>query len=226
MIAVPRSLKHAVCDIGRRAYQRQLVAAHEGNFSVRIDDQYLLCTPTQVCKGMMQPEDLAVVDMQGTWVSGPRPPTSEIRLHTTILRHCPEVNAVVHTHPPHATAFGVAGQPIPQGVLPELDGLLGEVPIAPYALPGTQEFADTVLPFVQTANTVVLAHHGVVSFAESLERAYWLTESLDACCRTLLLARQWGEWPRLTREQIQQLRRSSATSDSSAGRQSFENGSE
>src|SRR5208283_3938310 len=100
--------------------------------------------------------------------------------------------SVVHCHPPHATAFGVAREPIPQCVLPEVEIFLGDVPITKYEIPGGKEFADTILPFVAKSNVIILANHGTVSFGETVERAYWWTEILDAYCRMLMLARGLG----------------------------------
>ena len=113
-------------------------------------------------------------------------------LHLAIMKERPDVKSVVHCHPPHATAFAVAREPIPQCVLPEVEVFLGDVPITKYETPGGQEFADTVLPFVKKSNVIILANHGTVSFGETVERAYWWTEILDAYCRILMLARDLG----------------------------------
>src|SRR5262249_11349865 len=161
--------------------------------------------PTLISKGAMKPADLCVVDMNGKQLSGKRKPSSEIRLHLTILRERPDVNSVVHCHPPHATAFAVAREPIPQAVLPEIEVFLGEVPITPYKTPGTQEFADTVLPFVKHSTVMILANHGTVSFGETVERAYWWTEILDAYCRILMLARDLGRINYFTENETREL---------------------
>jgi len=113
-------------------------------------------------------------------------------LHLAIMKARPEIKAVCHCHPPHATAFGIAREPVPQCVLPEVEIFLGDVPITKYAIPGGQEFADTILPFVHKTNVIILANHGTVSFGETVERAYWWTEVLDAYCRILMLSRGLG----------------------------------
>ncbi len=115
-----------------------------------------------------------------------------MHLHLAIYRHRHDVHSVVHCHPPHATAFGVAREPIPNCVLPEPDIFLGEVPIAPYETPGDSHFAETILPFVNSTNTIILANHGTVSYETDVEKAFWLTEILDAYCRILILAKQIG----------------------------------
>ncbi|MBQ2684517.1 MAG: class II aldolase/adducin family protein [Thermoguttaceae bacterium] len=185
-------IKEEICDIGRRIYNKGFAAANDGNISYRVDENRVVCTPTQFCKGFLKPEDLCVVDMEGNQLSGFRKRTSEIFLHLTIMKKRPEVKSVVHCHPPHATAFGIAREAIPQCVLPEVDIYMGDVPITKYAIPGGQEFADTVLPFIHKTDIVVLANHGTVSYGATVEKAYWLTELLDAYCRILLLARSLG----------------------------------
>ncbi|RMG38962.1 MAG: class II aldolase/adducin family protein [Planctomycetota bacterium] len=187
-----RRLKEQICEIGRRIYNRGFAAANDGNISIRVGPNEVLCTPTMICKGFMKPEDICAVDMEGNQIAGTRKRTSEILLHLEIMKHRPDVKAVVHCHPPHATAFAVAKEPVPQCVLPEVEVFMGEVPLAPYETPGTKKFAETVVPFLKGTNTIILSMHGTVSFAEDLEQAYWKTEILDAYCRILLLAKQLG----------------------------------
>ena len=194
-------LKLEICDIGRRIYNKGFAAANDGNISFRLGDNEVLCTPTMVSKGFMKPDDLCTVDMEGKQLSGKRKRTSEVLLHLAIMKERPDVKSVVHCHPPHATAFAVAREPIPQCVLPEVEVFLGDVPITKYETPGGQEFADTILPFVQKANVIILANHGTVSFGETVERAYWWTEILDAYCRILMLARDLGKINYFTEEQ-------------------------
>ncbi len=187
-----RKLKEQICEIGRRVYDRGFAAANDGNISIRVGENAVLCTPTMICKGFMTPEDICAVDMDGNQIAGKRKRTSEILLHLTIMKERPDVKAAVHCHPPHATAFAVAREPIPQCVLPEVEVFMGEIPMAPYETPGGQKFADTVLPFLKSTSTIILNNHGTVSFGKDLQEAYWKTEILDAYCRILLLAKQLG----------------------------------
>ncbi len=186
-------LKLEICDIGQRIYNKGFAAGNDGNISYRLGENQVLCTPTMISKGFMKPDDLCVVDMEGNQLSGRRKRTSEILLHLAIMKERPDVKSVVHCHPPHATAFAVAREPIPQCVLPEVEVFLGDVPITKYETPGAQAFADTVLPFVKKCNVIVLANHGTVSFGETVEKAYWWTEILDAYCRILMMARDLGK---------------------------------
>lgn len=198
-------IKQEICEIGSRIYKKGFAAANDGNISYRLSENEVVCTPTQVCKGFLKPEDLCTVDMQGNQLSGTKKRTSEIFLHLAIMRAKPEVKSVVHCHPPHATAFGIAREPIPQCVLPEVEIYLGDVPIARYEIPGGEEFANTVLPYIDKSPIVVLGNHGTVSFGETVEKAYWWTELLDAYCRMLFLARSLGNVGYFTEGQTKDL---------------------
>lgn len=187
-----RAIKEQICEIGRRLYQRGYVSANDGNISVRLNDREILCTPTMISKGFMRPEDICKVDYQGQQLAGTRKRTSEIFLHLAVYKHRPDVMAVVHSHPPHATAFAVAHEPIPKCILPEVEVFIGEVPIAPYETPGGQAFANTIVPYLERTNTILLANHGTVTFGPDLEKAYWNTEIIDSYCKILILARQLG----------------------------------
>lgn len=185
-------IKQDICDIGRRIYNKGFASANDGNISVRVGDNQVLCTPTLHCKGFLKPEDIATIDMTGKQTAGNKKRSSEALLHLEIYKARKDVNSVVHCHPPHATAFAIAREPIPQCVLPEVEVFLGDVPITRYETPGGKEFAETILPFVAKTNIIVLANHGTVSYGVDVERAYWWTEILDAYCRMLMLARNLG----------------------------------
>jgi L-fuculose-phosphate aldolase len=198
-------IKKEICEIGQRLYNKGFAAANDGNISYRVGPNEVICTPTMINKGFMKPEDLCSVDMEGKQLSGNRKRTSEIMLHLAIMKARSDVKSVMHCHPPHATAFGIAREPIPQCVLPEVEIFLGDVPITKYAIPGGTEFADTILPFVTKSNVIILANHGTVSYGETVEKAYWWTEILDAYCRMLMLARGLGRINYFTEPEAQAL---------------------
>lgn len=185
-------IKQEMCEIGRRIYEKGFAAANDGNITARISENEVLCTPTMHSKGFLTPDDISTIDFEGNQIAGRKKRSSEALLHLEIYRNRPELKSVVHCHPPHATAFAIAREPIPQCVLPEVEVFLGDVPITKYETPGGQAFADTIIPFVKKTNVIILANHGTVSFGESVERAYWWTEILDAYCRMLMLAKQIG----------------------------------
>ncbi len=198
-------LKEQICEMGRRVYAKGFAAANDGNISVRLNDREILCSPTMVSKGFMKPEDLCKVDYEGKQLAGTRKRSSEILLHLSVYKNRPDVNAVVHCHPPHATAFAVAGVPVPKCVLPEVEVFLGEVPTAKYETPGTQKFADTIVPHLKCSNTIILSSHGTVTFGPDLEKAYWNSEIIDAYCKILILARQLGNVNYFTQQQTKEL---------------------
>lgn len=207
-------LSEAICDIGRRLYARGLVAATEGNISARLPFDQVLCTPTQICKGLMQPRDLCLVRLDGSQVSIGRRRSSEILLHLELYRANPAIQAVVHCHPPHATAFAVSQQPVTPGVLPEAELFLGDVPTIDYATPGTPDLARALAPHAGSAVCAILKNHGAVAWGDSLEQAFWRAEILEAYCRVLYLACAFGPMDVLTESERQRLRAMRANFDS------------
>jgi L-fuculose-phosphate aldolase len=194
-----------MCEIGRRAYQRELVDGTGGNFSCRLDDRRVLCTPTLLCKGLLAPHDLCLVDLDGHQVTGARKPSSEILMHLEIYAASPAVQAVIHCHPPFATTFAVLGQTIPTGVLPEGDVFLGPVPLIPYQTPATRDMGAALRPYLTNHVAALLQNHGTVTWGPDLETAYVLTETLEAVCRVVFQARQLGEVQRISAEQQSKL---------------------
>jgi L-fuculose-phosphate aldolase len=140
----------------------------------------------------MQANDLSLVDLNNCQICGDRPQTSEILLHLEIYKAVPAARAVIHCHPPYATAHALAGI-VPRGnLIPEQEVFVGPVALAPYETPGTMAFARTILPFVQDHNTILLTNHGVVCWADTVTHAEWYVEVIENYCKTLLIASQLG----------------------------------
>lgn len=186
------AIKKEICAVGKKLWLRQFVDGNGGNISYRIGPNEVICTPTLVSKYDLTPEDLCLVDLEGTQVAGIKPRTSEIRLHLEIYKEVPEAKGVVHCHPPHATAYAITGRVPPNLVIPEFEVFVGKVAISPYETPGTTKFAQTVLPFVRDHNTVLLANHGIVCWADTVMHAEWYAEVLETYCWTLTIASQLG----------------------------------
>jgi L-fuculose-phosphate aldolase len=185
-------LKEQMCDIGRRIWMKGFCAGNEGNHSYRLGENRILCTPTGISKGNLKPDDLCIVDIEGKQVSGTRKRTSEILLHLSIYKARPDVRAVIHSHPPHATAFAVAGLDLPTCIHPEAEVFLGTVKTAKYVTPGDTRLGESILPYVKDSNTILLQSHGVVCFHPDLEQAYYQLEIVDAYARILMLAKSLG----------------------------------
>jgi L-fuculose-phosphate aldolase len=188
-----RALKLQLCEIGRRLWSRAYVDGNGGNMAIRVGENLALCTPTLVSKGFMKPEDMCLVDLDGNQLAGTKKRTSEILMHLQIMKRQRRAVATVHCHPPHATAFAVAGVEPPSCMLPEIEVFIGKVPIAPYRTPGTPEMGKLVAGLTDHHNTILMANHGVVSWSHvSLEDAYFKMEIVEAYCHTIVIASQLG----------------------------------
>ena len=167
-------IKKQICEIGKRIYDRGMVASNDGNISVKLSDNEFLCTPTGVSKGFMTPEYICKVDKNGNVIqaNGNFKPSSEIKMHMRVYAQRPDVKSVVHAHPIYATSFAIAGIPLTQPIMPEAVIALGCVPIAEYGTPSTNEIPDAVEKYLQHYDAVLLANHGARSFSDSLLSAY------------------------------------------------------
>ncbi|MCW5941388.1 MAG: class II aldolase/adducin family protein [Fimbriimonadaceae bacterium] len=185
------SLRETMCRVGRRLWERGLVGACEGNLSARLPDGSVLSTPSGVSKGHLTPGDLVVLMPDGRSLTGGKP-SSEIRMHLRCYARRPDCLAVVHAHPPVATAFTVADRPIPSGVLPEADLVLGPVAQVPFSMPGTDEVPDRLEPFLPGHKTFLLSHHGAATLGRDLWEACDRMETLERVAKVLLGALQLG----------------------------------
>lgn len=186
------AIKIEICAVGKKLWNRQYVDGNGGNISYRIGPNEILCTPTLVSKYDLTPDDICMVDLEGKQIAGKRPRTSEILLHLEIYKAVPEAKSCVHCHPPHATAYAITGRVPPSRVIPEFEVFVGKVAVSPYETPGTKAFAETVIPYVKSHNTVLLANHGIICWADTVTHAEWYAEVVDTYCWTLMLASQLG----------------------------------
>jgi L-fuculose-phosphate aldolase len=165
-----------------------LIAGRDGNLSVRLGKERILVTPSGRIKALVSAGDMVEVDGRGRTRDGRRKPTSELDLHLRILRHRPDVHAVVHAHPRVATAFAVAGKEIPGNLLPELSLIVGPVPLVPFGQSGTPELGDRVVPYLDGCNAFLLAKHGAVTLGATLDEAWIRMETLEHSARIILTA--------------------------------------
>ena len=200
------ALRADVVRVCHRMAARGLIAGPDGNVSVRLDSGHLLVTPAGMSKGEVTEADLVVVDPEGQLVSGNHRASSEVRMHIRIYRRRSDVHAVVHAHPPTATAFGVAGEDFMAPVLPELVLQMGGVPLVPYAMPGGEAIADQFEPFLPYHDAFLMANHGATTVGSSLLMAHQRMESLEHAARILLAARQLGRVTPLSPDQAATLR--------------------
>jgi L-fuculose-phosphate aldolase len=187
------ALRAEILRVGRKLWERQYVDGNGGNISVRLGPKYVLCTPTMLSKVDMEPADICLADLEGNILAGDRLRTSELLLHLEIYKANSQARAVVHCHPPYTTAFAMTGTAPPAGLICEYEMFVGPMAVAPYETPGTQAFAETVIPFVEDHNTILLTNHGVVCWADTVTHAEWLVEIVDTYCKKYLIAKQVGE---------------------------------
>lgn len=196
-----------IVRVGRLLREGGHVVAAEGNLSVRLGPERLLITPSGVRKGELEPDDPVAIDLDGRATAGPRRPSSEWRLHAGIYRLRPDAGAICHAHPPCATAFACARRTLPTALLPESLLLLGdEVPLAPYATPGTKAVAGALQGRVEQGRALLLANHGAVTWATDLDEAFALMEVLERLAEIALHAERLGGGVRLTRAEAQRIR--------------------
>jgi L-fuculose-phosphate aldolase len=173
-------------------YERGYIVACEGNLSVRLTDTRILTTPTCMNKGMLEPEDLVVVDQEGRQLEGARKASSEVLLHLLFYRSRRDVNAVCHAHPATATGFAAAGRALDQALLPEVVIGLGKVPLVRYATPGTPELSAAIEPYVQNYDALLLANHGAVTCGPDLLTAFYRMETVEHTAKITLAAEKAG----------------------------------
>lgn len=200
-------IKKLMCEIGRRVYNKGMVAANDGNFSVKLNDNEFLCTPTGVSKGFMTPEYICKVDAKGNLIqaNGNFRPSSEIKMHMRVYEKRPDVNAVVHAHPSFATSFAIAGIPLTQPIMPEAVIALGCVPIAKYGTPSTVEIPDAIEEYLPYFDQVLLENHGALTWGQDLLSAYMKMESVEFYAELLYKSKMLGGPKEFDKEQIEKL---------------------
>ena len=167
-----------LCIAGRWMYERGYIVACEGNLSVRLDEERVLTTPTCMNKGMLAPDDLVIIDLEGRHIAGERKASSELAMHLLFYRMRPDVQAIVHAHPPTATGFAAAGIPLTEPLVCEVVMGLGCIPLARYGTPGTSELAQTLEPYVPNYDAILMSNHGVVTYGDTLEHAKYMRDTV------------------------------------------------
>ncbi len=200
-------LKKMMVDIGRRIWDRGFVAANDGNFSVKLNENHYLTTATGVSKGFMTPNMIIKVDAQGQPISknSKYRPSSEIKMHLEVYRERPDIKSVIHSHPPYATSFAVAGIALDQCVLPEAIITIGSVPIAKYGLPSTDEIPEAIRPHIKETDAILLENHGALTLGTDLMSAYFRMETLEHTAKIVFLSRQLEAVNTLPQDEVDRL---------------------
>ena len=186
-------------------YEKQFVAAQDGNISARLHDGTIMCTPTRCNKGFAKADDMIVIDMKGNKLRGERKPSSEIAMHLLIYEIRPDIKAVVHAHPACATAYAAAGIPLNKALISEVVLSLGCVPLTQYGTPGTPELTDALKPYIPNYDALLLANHGVVTYGTDLEDAFNRMDTVEHFAKISVFTRILGQERLLTSEDVEKL---------------------
>src|SRR5436853_1328457 len=205
VMSTERQHRRDIVSFGRALHERGYVAAMDGNLSVRLGENRILATPTAMCKGVMRPSDLVIVDMQGRRLGGKRDVSSEIAMHLLIYRLRPDIRGIVHAHPPTATGFAAAGMALNQPLVCEVVIGLGLIPLAPYGTPGTPELAATLEPLIPQYDAILMANHGVVTYGPDLQSAYMKMETVEHFAQIALVTHVLGQQKPLACEDLEKL---------------------
>jgi L-fuculose-phosphate aldolase len=181
-----------IVQFGKMLHQRGYVAAMDGNLSIRLDERRILSTPTSICKGMMRPSDLVIVDVNGERISGRNNVSSEIGMHLLIYKLRPDVRGIVHAHPRTATGFAAAGMALNKPLVCEVVIGLGSIPLAKYGTPGTPELTDALQPLIPQYDAILMSNHGVVTYGVDLHRAYMKMETVEHFAQIALITHLLG----------------------------------
>ncbi len=202
-----QTLREAICEIGRRVWRKNFVAATDGNISVRLSADTFLCTPSRVSKGFMSPEDLVTADASGHKLSGNGAVTSEFFTHLAAYKARPDVHAVVHAHPPRAIAASLAGLSLTEPVLPELLLTIGGIPTVPYATPATEDGGEAIRDVIRSCDALIIARHGTLTVGGDVFEAYHKLEKLEHAAEIILWASLLGPPDTLPEAEIEKLYR-------------------
>ena len=198
-------IKQEICEVGHRLYHHGFVAANDGNISVKLSDNEFYCTPTGVSKGSLTPDMIIKIDAEGNKLEGTLNPSSEIKMHLRVFRERPDVNAVVHAHPPVATAFTVAGIPLDRYILPEAVLTIGDIPTCAYATPSTMEIPDSLMPYIQEHDAFMLKNHGALTVGNTLTRAFFTMEEVEFNAKIMKYAMELGRIQEIPEDKMYEL---------------------
>ena len=201
----PFEIKKEICEVGHKLWLKGFVAANDGNISVKINDHEYYCTPTGVSKGSLTPDMIIKVDENGKKIEGKLNPSSEIKMHMRVYQKRPDVTAVVHAHPPVATAFTVADIDLDQYILPEAVLTIGNVPTCDYGTPSTMEIPDSLDPFLQNHDAFLLRNHGALTVGCNLNKAFFVMEEVEFNAVICKHAMDLGAVHEISNEQLKKL---------------------
>jgi len=199
------AMRELICDIGKRVWLKGMASANSGNISLRLGPGEIMITPTLVSKGFMCPEQLLVMNLEGEVLRGDGYPTTETPMHLRLFREREDIGGIVHAHPPISTSFAVAGKALDLHLIPEAVIFLGEVPLVPFQPPGSPELAESIVPYLDDYDAVLMENHGVLCWGSDVEQAYHRLETVEFCAQVTFTAQLLGGARELPQEPLENL---------------------
>jgi L-fuculose-phosphate aldolase len=207
MDTLEQKLRLQICDIGRNLFNKDFIAANDGNISARLSENVILTTPRAVSKGYLEPHTLVKVNLQGEIIEAAEGylPSTETKMHLRIYNELPEMNGVVHAHPPYATAFAIKGEALTKMMMPESVIMIGDIPLAEYGTPSTEEIPDSLMPFLGKKTAVLLENHGALTWGGDVMEAYLNMERLEYTAKLTFITRMIDGERELPQHRIDEL---------------------
>ncbi len=197
--------KRKLVEACRKVYEKGFVSAYDGNLSLRVSENTFFITRSGVCKGDVTVDDILEIDSSGNIISGEGKVSTEFKIHIFAYEHRPEVNSVVHCHPPYSTAFASTGRGLTENIFPEVILTIGKVPLCRYETPSTEALPLSMKPYIDFAWAILLENHGAVTLGKSIDEAYFKMEKLEHSARILFLAEGLGGAKPLPQEKVREL---------------------
>lgn len=199
------SLKSELIKYCHKVYEQGFVSAYDGNLSAKIDSEKILITPSGICKGELEENDLLEIDLNGKLISGSHKISTEAKIHLLAYQKRRDIGAVIHCHPIYTTAFATAGEGFTRPIFPEVILALGKVPLCKYATPSTDELPNSMLPYIDYSWAMLFENHGAVTFGKNLKGAYFRMEKLEHAAHTLFAARMLGREKTIPLNKVREL---------------------
>ncbi len=197
--------RNDIIEICKRVYRNGWVASNDGNISIKIGPDSVLCTPTGMSKGYLTTDQLVKVDMNGNKLEGELEASSEVKIHLDVFKNKPGINSAVHAHPPYSTAFAVAGLPLDQCIIPEIIVSLGSIPLTEYGTPSTQEIPNSIRKYLNDHNAFLMENHGAFTIGGDVYQAYYRMESMELFAKISLLAKTLGNVNNISEENVRKI---------------------
>jgi L-fuculose-phosphate aldolase len=199
------SLKEELVEACHKVYEKGFVTAFDGNLSARIDENRILITRSGVNKGDISKHDILTIDNEGNLIEGDGKVSTEVKLHIKVYNNRSDINSVIHCHPIYTTAIATTMEEFPNNIFPEVILTLGKIPICKYATPSTRGLAESLNPYVDFANVMLLTNHGAITVGENIKTAYYRMEKLEHVSRTISIAKSMGNIKTLSNDEISEL---------------------